>query len=151
MDKQIRELKNPLYSNVFPTNNNQDRLTEIDDILTRESKSNQKLPWNKLDKTAKIQRLSLYADNYCEQESLSPNYRRELKKYFTECLERKKLQNSKEIIYDKEVGIIKNIPSLFYNKTSQKFTLKLVEKKTTKTSKLPKIQKRVNKIEIDKT
>ena len=49
--------------------------------------------------------------------------------FFRDCLERKKLQRVKDVIYDKDVGIIKNIPALHYTKSTKHFTLKNTEKR----------------------
>ena len=39
-------------------------------------------------------------------------------------LDKKLLQKVKDVIYDKENGIIKDIPGLIYNKQHKKFTIK---------------------------
>jgi hypothetical protein len=150
MEKQLKELKNPIYSNIFVNTQQQsNRMEEIDKILNKE-KNTTNLPWNKLDKASKLQKLTLYADNYCDEEKISPKFKSDLKKYFSECLDRKKLQNNKEVIYNKEVGTIKIVPNLIHNKSTLRFTLKIPEKKTTRTSKLSKNNKKNNKIEIEK-
>ena len=41
-----------------------------------------------------------------------------------DCLDRKRLQRVKDVIYDKTTGTIKDIPSLVYNKASKNYTLK---------------------------
>jgi hypothetical protein len=55
--------------------------------------------------------------------------------FFKDCLERKKLQKVKDVIYDRNSGNIKSIPSLFYTKNTKHFTLKNVEKKNSSTIK----------------
>jgi hypothetical protein len=150
MEKQLQELKNPIYSNVFSSTQQQsNKIEDIDKILNKE-KNTTNLPWNKLDKASKLQKLTLYADKFCEEEKLSPKYKIDLKKYFSECLDRKKLQNNKEVIYNKDDGNIKNIPNLMHNKSTLRFTLKIPEKKTTRTSKISKNKKNNNKIEIER-
>ena len=150
MEKQLNELKNPIYSNLFSnTNKGTSKMEDIDKILNKE-KNTQNLAWNKLDKASKLLKLTNFADKYCETENLSPKYKGDLKKYFSECLDRKKLQNNKEVIYNKEDGIIKNVPNLIHNKSTLRFTLKIPEKKITRTSKIPKNKKPNNKIEIEK-
>ena len=39
-------------------------------------------------------------------------------------LDKKHLQKVKDVIYDKETGVIKNIPVLVFNNTTRKFYLK---------------------------
>jgi hypothetical protein len=41
----------------------------------------------------------------------------------------------KEVIYDKNTGLIKNIPGLLYNKSSNHFTLKNVDNRHVSTAK----------------
>ena len=51
-----------------------------------------------------------------------------LKQFFTICLENDKLTKTKDVIYDKEKHEIVSIPSLFFNATNKKFTLRINEK-----------------------
>ena len=53
-----------------------------------------------------------------------------MKDYLFVALERKKLQRTKDIVYDTNTGKIKNIPGLDFNKKTNKFTLKRVDRKT---------------------
>ena len=64
------------------------------------------------------------------KEHLPAELTKDLRKYFTECLDRKRLQNSKDVIYDKNTGKITSIPSLIFNKKNNRFTLKVPEKKS---------------------
>ena len=48
--------------------------------------------------------------------------------YLIKCLDRKKLQRVKDVIYDVKIGKIKSIPSLIFDKTKRKFTLKKSDK-----------------------
>ena len=151
MDKQIKELKNPIYlNNIYSVKEPENNKFDIDKVLNKEKTNTLKLSWNKLDKASKLQKLSIFANKYCEEEILSPSYRNELKKYFGDCLDRKKLQNNKEVIYNKEEGNITCIPFLTFNKITSRFTLKIDKTKTTKTSKIQKSNKKNNnKIEIE--
>ena len=47
-----------------------------------------------------------------------------LKTYLLECLERKKLQKKKDVIYDMENNKIKDIPNLYFNEKKKKYSLK---------------------------
>ena len=49
--------------------------------------------------------------------------------FLKDCLDRKKLQRVKDVIYDKTEGVIKEIPALSYTKSSKHFTLKNLEKR----------------------
>ena len=52
-----------------------------------------------------------------------------------DCLDRKKLQRVKDVIYYKTLGEIKEIPALSYNKSNNHFTLKNLDAKRVSTLK----------------
>ena len=52
-----------------------------------------------------------------------------LKEYLTTSLDKKKLQHVKDVQYDKASNKIKLIPSLHFNPTTRKFTIKRQEKR----------------------
>ena len=58
-----------------------------------------------------------------------------LVKFLKDCLDRKKLQRVKDVIYDKTLGEIKDIPALSYNKSNNHFTLKNMDAKRVSTLK----------------
>ena len=64
----------------------------------------------------------------------------DLKKYMTNCIDKKRLKNT-DIQYDKESGLIKKIPALVCNKLNRKFTLKREKKISTLKSLAPKKSK----------
>ena len=64
-------------------------------------------------------------------------------------LERKRLTKSKEVVYNKELGKITSIPSLFLNNSTKKFTLKRNEKRQSTLKSLA--PKNKNKIKGNKT
>ena len=49
--------------------------------------------------------------------------------FLKDCLDKKKLLRVKDVIYDKETGIIKDIPALSYAKNTKHFTLKNIDKR----------------------
>ena len=51
-----------------------------------------------------------------------------LTSFLKDCLDRKKLQRVKDVIYDKTSGEVKSVPALFHNKQSNHFTLKNTDK-----------------------
>ena len=63
-------------------------------------------------------------------------------------MERKKLQRQKDVVYDIETNAIKSITSLIFNKTTNKFTLKRSDKRTSTLKSLApkKIKKKIKKI-----
>ena len=69
-----------------------------------------------------------------------------LKLYLYQCLERKKLQRTKDVLYEMATGKIKSIPGLLFNKNSNKYTLRRVDKKgSTLKALAPKNRKRRQK------
>jgi hypothetical protein len=49
--------------------------------------------------------------------------------FLKDCLDKKKLHRVKDVVYDKTTGIVKEIPALFYTKSTKHFTLKNVDKR----------------------
>ena len=131
---QLKMLK---YQKVVPEHHNENTI-DIDKFLEEEKESNTKSTWNKLNKINKINKLYLYAEKYGEEHKLSLVEIKELKKYLKLSLDRKKLQNLKEVSYDKENGVITKLVNLNYNKNTKKFTLRNIEKKTSTIKNLQK-------------
>ena len=73
-----------------------------------------------------------------------------MREYLIKCIDRKKLQRVKDVIYDVKTGKIKSIPSLIFDKTKRKFTLKKTDKhKSSLRSLAPKNKtKSVNKSKV---
>ena len=74
-------------------------------------------------------KINSYIETLVIENNLSGEEISELKEYMLNCLDKKKLQHVKDVVYDKTTGSIKNIPCLVFNKTSRKFTLKRSEKR----------------------
>lgn len=96
----------------------------IDSIFEKEKKIDKKESWSRLDRIHKIQKLNDYIENYSETNKLSIKEKIELQKYIIQCLDRKRLQNSREVKYNKETGKVEQLPYLLFNTTTRKFTLK---------------------------
>jgi len=129
------ELKNIEYQSMLLHNNSSvfsSKLTtkNISNFLEEEKKINSKKPWNKLEKSTKLKKLIEFVSIYSKENNLSVKKSTELKDYLFVSLERKKLQRTKDIVYDTITNKIKSIPGLDYNKNSNKFTLKRVDRKT---------------------
>lgn len=113
----------------WPESKSSSDLANLDKFLENEKITNSNEPWSKLDKTAKIRKLSLFADSYKVLNNLTDDEFEQLNVFFRDCLDKKKLQRVKDVIYNKETGEIKDIPALFYNKPSNHFTLKNLDKR----------------------
>ena len=148
------ELKNIQYQSMLlnankpnqSVTNTSENMNDLDDFFKKEKALNQSLPWIKLDKTIKHKKLNQYAKKYTTDNNLKKEDTTELGYYLKDCLERRKLQKQKDIVYDKTTGVIKHIPNLVFNKTTRKFTLKSSDKKQSITKGLaPKTAKKTLK------
>ena len=71
----------------------------------------------------------MYVEQYKKENSLDKDEEESLIKFLKDCLDRKKLQRVKDVVYDKTTGLIKDIPILSYNKQNRHFTLKNIDKR----------------------
>jgi hypothetical protein len=108
---------------------------DIDQLLETEKQQNKADAWNKLDKTVKIQKLHIFAEKYGKDNTLPVKDVKALKHFFTDSLEKNKLQKTKDVVYDKEKGVVQSIPALFFNLTNRAFTLKQMDAKRVSTLK----------------
>lgn len=104
-------------------------LTNLEEFLENEKNNNQNEPWCKLNKTMKLKKLIEYARIYKEKNLLDEEEEVGMELFFRECLEKKKLYRVKDVSYNKETGIILDIPSLVYAKNKKHFTLKNTDKR----------------------
>jgi len=157
MSDVCQELQNIKYQTMLLNHNSKiyestPNTENIEIFLRNEKESNKNKPWSKLSKASKLKKINQYVITYSEEKKLDEEQRKDLKIYLLKCLERKKLQRQKDVIYDIETNIIKSITSLIFNKTTNKFTLKRSDKRTsTLKSMAPKKikKKRIKKNKID--
>jgi len=134
---ECNELKTLKYKTMilngvpWPENKSSTNLANLDKFLENEKIMNASEPWSKLDKTAKIKKLNVFAENYVAQHNLDEKEHRLLLEFFIDCLNKKKLQRVKDVVYNKETGEIIDIPSLTFNKNNNNFTLKNTDKRVT--------------------
>ncbi len=114
---------------IIPISNGDDGETQIYQLLEKEKNAMSTEPWNKLDKRLKIQKLHSYAEKYGRETGLPQKEIKTLKQFFSECLTLNKLSKVKEVDYNRENGIINNIPGLFLNPTSRMFTVRNLDSK----------------------
>lgn len=107
----------------------------MDALLEKEKIHNKNDSWNKLDKTLKIQKLHSFAEKYGKENNLPMKDIKSLKQFFILSLDKSKLQKTKDVVYDKEKGIIQSIPALHFNMSSRAFTLKNLDTKHVSTIK----------------
>jgi hypothetical protein len=129
---------NNKYKNIMQPMSNasmEDNYQNIDRLLEREKLHNKSETWNKLDKTVKIQKLHQYAEKYGREHALPVKEIKSLKIFFVTCMDKSKLQKTKEVIYDKDSREITSIPALHFNGPSHSFTLKNLDVKRVSTIK----------------
>ena len=111
----------------------------IDNLLDQENIHNKTESWNKLNKTLKIQKLHHFSEKYGKEHKYSVKEIKQLKHFFTDSLEKKKLQKAKEVMYDKYTQEITEIPGLYYHATNKAFTIREdVKRQSTLKSLTPK-------------
>lgn len=132
-------------------------LHNLDMFLESEKNMNRSEPWSKLDKTNRTRKIVDFVETYANEHEFSDEERGLMMTFLKDCLNKKKLYRVKDVAYDKESGVIKDIPALVYNKHHKHFTLKKLEKHTGTVKSLPsgKIgassQKPSKKIRIETT
>lgn len=135
INNECHELKNIKYKSMLlngaplkETKSSND-LSNLDKFLENEKNTNVNEPWCKLNKTVKNKKLIEFVDAYKTNNNLSKEEENLLLAFFKDCLDRKKLQRVKDVIYDKDMGIIKDIPALYFVKENKHFTLKNLDKR----------------------
>ena len=94
----------------------------LEEIVEMDTKKQEHLPWNKLNKSLKLKRIMDYADMVKERDQLDDARLSQLKQMLRDKLERKCLQRTKDVIYNHETEKIESIPTLIC--VQHKYTLK---------------------------
>ena len=137
MSGECLDLKNIKYQTMLLNGNSKidsdkSNTLNVDDLLNQETSNNKKKPWNKLGQTERRKKVDFFI------KSFSPKSKQPaLNIYLNKFLKNKKLQRTKDVIYDLDKGIIKSIPGLKYDNSNKKFTLKRVDKKNSTLKGLP--------------
>ena len=96
----------------------------LEELLEKESQLNRLDLWTKLDKTDKIVKLNMYAKTLVEKYSLNKEEEKQLNNYLLYILERKYISKIKDVLYNRETGIIESIPNLIFNEDTRRFLFK---------------------------
>ena len=80
-------------------------------------KGHTNLAWNKLEKTFKLEKLYDFADTCGRERSLTQETIADLKKAFRERVNRKQLQKSKDVSYNKEESKVVAVANLIFSQT----------------------------------
>lgn len=100
MNKEIlqsdcNELKTLKYKTMilngvsWPETKSSTDLVNLDIFLENEKNNNANEPWSKLDKTAKIKKLTIFADSYKINNGLTDAQYQDLISFFRDCLDKK--------------------------------------------------------------
>ena len=170
MSEECHELQNIKYQTMLLNGNSKskqiapekrDDILKVEQFLEKEQELNIQKPWNKLGKATKLKRIAEFVIDYSSEHNLSTIQSKSLNSYLLKCLERKKLNRQKDVVYDIKLQKIKMIPNLSFHKN--KFTLKRHDKKSsslnltphnnkknkTKSNKKKTKSKKTNKIDTD--
>lgn len=131
MSEECQELKNIKYKTMLLNGNNKKTLNcvikdvaNLDLILDTESEKSKRESWNRLDKSAKMNKINEYIKKIAPTHKLTNKEIDSLKSYLSQNLDKKVLQRNKDVVYTKESGILENIPTLHFNNSTRKFTLR---------------------------
>jgi hypothetical protein len=119
----------------YKFSSNEVNYQKMDKLLENEKQKNKTESWTKLDKTIKLQKLTSFAEKYGKDNGLPVKEIKQLHAFFSDCLEKNKLQKIKDVVYDKETREITSIPALHFNTINQHFTLKIIDSKRVSTLK----------------
>jgi len=132
---ECQELKNIKYKTMLlngvplkETKSSND-LSNLNKFLENEKNNNVNEPWCKLNKTIKMKKIIINKDFKDAINNKDDDEGELLITFLKDSIDRKKLQRVKDVIYDKEIGQIKEIPGLHYMKSTKHFTLKNLEQR----------------------
>lgn len=136
-EKPIEKKESVPYLNKYNNQNvtNSINFNTLDSLLEKEKQHNKTEHWNKIDKTIKTQLLHSFAEKYGHEYKIPTKEIKNLKLFFSDSLNRGKLQKNKDLNYDKEKQEIISIPSLYFNIEKKHFTLRIVDSKRVSTLK----------------
>lgn len=130
-----QELKNIKYKTMLlngaplKETTESESVSNLDKFLENEKICNINEPWCKLNKTVKMKKIIEYVEIYKEKNNADREECDLLLKFLKDCLDKKKLNRVKDVLYDKINGTIKDIPSLCFVKQNKHFTLKNTDKR----------------------
>uniref|UniRef100_A0A6C0DJ07 Uncharacterized protein n=1 Tax=viral metagenome TaxID=1070528 RepID=A0A6C0DJ07_9ZZZZ len=142
-EEECIELKNIKYKTMLLNGNpivetkSSNNLSNLDKFLEEEKNNSKNEPWSKLNKTIKTQKILSYVESYKKEKKMNEEEEKLLISFLKDCLDKKRLTRVKDVVYDKVTGNIKEIPALFYNKSTKHFTLKNLDKRVSTLKSLP--------------
>ena len=110
-----------------------EEVSNVDDEIDLDSRF--KLPWNKLEKGMKMNRIVLYIKKETEEKDLSNTISKELKSILFNACDRGLFNKISEVKYDTEIGEIESFKCLEFNESTRKYKLKSTGPKNRSVSK----------------
>lgn len=146
--KLSNKFKNAIQTTPF--DGGETNLSALEDMLETEKQTNKLAAWNKLDKTSRMQKLHAFAEKYGREHGFPVKDIKNLKVFFTNSLDKGRLNRAKDVVYDRELREVKSVPSLHFNSDSKAFTLRnLEDAKRVSTLKCLTPNRRTPKISVD--
>ena len=131
--KELNELNSIKYKSNLKSFSSSNKLEEdlnnLDIFLEEEKKNIVSESWGKMDKNEKLKKLLEFAQMYMIEKDLNQEKYDKLVNFLSDCVEKKRLNKTRDVIFVKKTGIIKNIPGLMVNKQNN-FTIKNLDSKT---------------------
>lgn len=156
MTDECVELKNIKYKSMLLNGSNEEvketveNVSNLDSFIEEKKQIISNEPWIKLNKTTKLIKFQEFVEKYSINNKLNQDETTDLFTFLSTSLDRKRFLKTKEVIYDKDSGVIISIPSLFYNSSNKKFTIKRSDKRqSTLKSLAPKKNKNKKNIDIN--
>ena len=100
---------------------------DIDQVLAQEMTATKGLPWSRLPKIERVQKLNEFCERHTEAEGLDAATSELLSRYLRNALEQRRIHRAKDVVYDKDTGKITAIPGLKYHTKTGRYTLKREE------------------------
>jgi hypothetical protein len=101
-------------------------ISDMNKILENESQINKKESWNKLDKSEKTKKIQEYIKLLVNKYKLNAAEEVNCRTYLMLQLDKKHFARNKDVVYNKDDGILESIPLLQFSNTTRKFVLKKV-------------------------
>ena len=98
--------------------------THLDAVLEKEMNSSEDVPWSRLQKMQRIEKLMSFCDEHAEKESMTERQRVALRSYLRMALEQRRIHRAKDVDYDRGTGKVISVPGLKYHTSTNKFTIK---------------------------
>lgn len=133
--EECQELKNIKYKTMLMNGvplqetKSMNDISNLDKFLEEEKINNSNEPWCKLNKTIKYKRLLEFVEINKKEKKYTEAECKLLNIFLKDSLDKKKLLRVKDVVYDKDACVIKEIPALAYIKATKHFTLKNIDKR----------------------